>query len=207
MPVSIPKERCRTIAIGARQLVYHVSFKCLRERMTYSAARVRDDILHPHIRLQIQRRVIHPINHIQAVLARRTDNHPLGPSRLDMHAGRLARQHLARALHDVLDARARPVDLGRVALREEVDHPALVEEPGGFGVVGCGRQETGVVGRAREEVARFGAGTVCRVVEDGGEEVLDRVGGVIYSADLEVGAREGKAEDGTAWMSDGEDVV
>lgn len=110
------------------------------DRPTHSAAGITN-----HIHVPPVNTMIHAIDHIQAILARRRDQHLFSSSSLDMHFGLFVRRHLACALHDVLCTRRCPVDLGSIPLREEVDDLALVQQGRRDGVVGGSREEIGVI--------------------------------------------------------------
>jgi hypothetical protein len=198
-PVQDHGYRSQTVSLSSQLTRPHHISRVSGRVMAHGATSVRNNVLHSLIRLEIYRRVVHSKYHIQTILARSRDDDLLRAALLDVYACRVAGQHFSSRLHDVFDAGGRPVDAPGIALREQMDEAALVQERGRLGVVGGGSEHVGVVGRTELEVAGLGALAVCRVVADSREEVIDRVGGMVYGPDFEVVPGQGQTEDGTAF--------
>lgn len=144
--------------------------------------------------------MVDPVDDVGDVSAWCTDNDLLGPL-FQMHRGLFPTRHLPRALHDVVCARALPVDVCGITLGEQMDDMTAVEQPARARVGRCGREESGVVRGGYADLDGGGASPVGRVVADSSEEVLERQGGVVDSDDGDVCSLEAQSEESSSWVS------
>lgn len=99
MPVSIPNASWRTIATGAKQLVYRYQLRLsgppFLRRSTHGTTSITKDVVTSGVRL-----VIDSVDDIGHILTRSRDQDLLGTPMCNVHTGRFPRCHLARGLHD-----------------------------------------------------------------------------------------------------------
>lgn len=159
------------------------SIVSLVKMATHSTRRIGDDILFPNVRP-----VIHPKHQIRYIFTRRGNDDLFRTSNLDMHTGLFSRRHFPRRLHDVIRSGTLPVYQRGIPLREKVDNPAPEQETGRGRIVGCSREEVGVIFRRNGDFTRVETWSMSRVMSDGSDEMFEGKSSVIDRDKVDVGS-------------------